>query len=122
MIAHKRVAKEKDAEKAEHRKQREQIVRSGKEHRATPFRPDQPQSEQSSQCPKQRQIVCQPRRVNLPPWIDENKRLWPDKFAEIEPDRATRDDEPFRPGLRPLSANCAGMELLFQNRPDADKR
>ena len=45
----------------------------------------------------------------------------PNQFTKVKPDRAARDDEPLRPGLRPLSTNCTSVELLFPNRPDAGK-
>src|SRR6266496_1096014 len=59
------------------------------------------------------------RRASLPPRVNKNEWMRPKEFAEIKPNRATRNDEPVRPCLRPLRTACTRMEFLFPDRPRA---
>src|SRR6266576_5036867 len=119
MIAYKRGTKEKHAEKAEHGKQRDDIVSGGKEQSTAPFCVDKPQGNQPGYCCQQREICNDFRRINVPPWIDEDQRMRPHQFAEIEPNGFTSDDQTFRECLLPIRTDRAGMKSLFPNRPRA---
>src|SRR4029077_18880260 len=67
----------------------------------------------------QRQIRNDFRRINVPPWIDEDQRMRPYQFAEVEPNGFAGDDQTFRYGLGPIRTNRARMKSLFPDRPRA---
>src|SRR5438874_2672233 len=68
------------------------------------------------QSPRQRarEVPCSPDT--------EYERIRPDQLRQVKPYRASRDDKPFRPCLRPLSTNRARVKFLLEDRPDARNR
>ena len=122
VIAYKRVTEEIDTKKTEHRKQRDDIVRSGKEQSTASFSWQRPQEDQTNYYCHQRHIGQQLRWINRPPRINENERIRPDEFRQVKPYRATSDNKAFRPGLRPVRTNCGRVKFLFPNCPHARKR
>src|SRR5437016_12363622 len=98
------------------------MVSGGKEQSTAPFCAGKPQGNQPGYRRQQREIGNDFRRINVPPWIDEDQRMRPKQFAEIEPNRFTSDNQTFRKGLRPVRTNRARRKSLFPNRPQARER
>src|SRR2546430_1633611 len=92
MITNKRVAKKVNIEKSKHRKKRNNKVNGGKKdrtQRTVTFPPERCQCDDSR---KRRNVSDRLRRVDLPLWIDEDERMRPQQFSEIEPNVAPGDD------------------------------
>src|SRR5438552_19176636 len=92
------------------------MVSGGKEQSTAPFCAGKPQGNQPGYRRQQREICNDFRRINVPPWIDEDQRMRPKQFAEIEQKRFTNDKQTYRKGYRPVRSDCATSTSLVAKR------